>query len=532
MVHLWINGLGYIAFARNGAMLERTVIDPTVLSPERLIYEANPVLGEGLTRRARQWQHRDGIPLSGDFDLTADQIAQYEQLTAAAKADPENRAKAEALADRYHEARVDTLAQHASISREEAATRIPKQTPAEREGREQLLQPDDVVEIQGKRLTVAELLAHGAEYDNLAMPDPVEGSKYGVGTAKFFYNNGISPCIHSFAHGLNTVYRLKTLEHRGGLSGGHDHHPTGRNPGFDIDRAEPLDRSTFPNQKPGKGGEVKPLATIPNVDHLLKGYGIEANYNVIGKEVVIRIPGVTGTSDNYANVMIEYITSLATLNGISAGQVPGYVSVIADRNPINPVATWITSKPWDGVDRLPAVYATLEVREDFPITLKQTLMYRWLLSAVAAALMPTGFRTRGVLVLQGRQLLGKTSWFLALVPDPLLKDSVILTGHHLDPANKDSLTTAIKHWLVEMGELDSSFRKDVARLKGFLTSDKDKVRRPYARTNSEYQRRTVFCASVNEETFLVDPTGNSRFWTLPVIEINHLHGIDMQQVFA
>ena len=94
------------------------------------------------------------------------------------------------------------------------------------------------------------------------------------------------------------------------------------------------------------------------------------------------------------------------------------------------------------------------------------------------------------------------------------------------------MTTAIKHWLVEMGELDSSFRKDIARLKGYLTSDKDKVRRPYARTNSEYQRRTVFCASVNEETFLVDPTGNSRFWTLPVIEINYQHDIDMQQVFA
>jgi len=30
VVHLWINGFGYIAFARNGAMLERTIIDPTV----------------------------------------------------------------------------------------------------------------------------------------------------------------------------------------------------------------------------------------------------------------------------------------------------------------------------------------------------------------------------------------------------------------------------------------------------------------------------------------------------------------------
>ena len=321
VVHFWINGLGYIAFARNGAMLERTIIDTTVESPERLIYEANPVLGAGLTRRAREWQHRDGTPLSGDFDLTADQIAQYEQLTAAAKADPENRAKAEALADQYHEARVDTLAKHESIGREAAAKRIPKQTPAERESREQFLQPDDVLEIQCKRLTVAELLAHGGEYDNLAMPDPVEGAEYGLTTAKFFYNNGISPCIHSFAHGLRTVYRLRSLGHRGELSYGSDYRSSVADSGFDIDRAEPLDRSTFPNQKPVKNGEITLLSTIPNVAHLLKGYSISVQYDVIRKEVDTRVPGVSGTSENYANVMIEYITSLAKLNGIPAGQI-------------------------------------------------------------------------------------------------------------------------------------------------------------------------------------------------------------------
>jgi len=74
-------------------------------------------LGAGLTRRARQWHHQEGIPLSGDFDLTADEIAKFEQLTAEAKADPENRKKAETLADRYHETRVDALAKHESISR-------------------------------------------------------------------------------------------------------------------------------------------------------------------------------------------------------------------------------------------------------------------------------------------------------------------------------------------------------------------------------------------------------------------------------
>jgi predicted P-loop ATPase len=364
------------------------------------------------------------------------------------------------------------------------------------------------------------------------MPDPIEGSRYGMTTAKFYWNEGQIPCIHSFAHGVKTVYRFKGHAPVRAISDRHNRCPSSTGSDFNIDQAQRLDPSTFPNQRFGSRGEIRLLATIPNVDHMLKGYGIEANYDVIRKEVDIRVPGVAGISDNYSNVMIEYITSLATLNGIAAGQIPGYVSVIADRNPINPVAIWIASNAWDGVNRLPEVYGTLVVREDFPATLKEILIYRWLLSAVAAALMPTGFRTRGVLVLQGRQLLGKTSWFLALIPDSLLRDSVILTGHHLDPANKDSMTTAIKHWIVEMGELDSTFRKDVARLKGFLTSDKDKVRRPYAKTNSDYQRRTVFCASVNEETYLVDPTGNSRFWTLPVVEINYQHDINMQQVFA
>lgn len=532
VVNLWINGLGYIAFARNGAILERCIVDLSVLSPERLIYEAEPALGDGLSRHPMEWQHRAGPAFSADLSLTQDEIDEYERLVASAKANPGNTAKADELAGIYHEGKVDALARHKSISREEAEQLIPKQTPAEREGKECLLHPDDIIEIQSQQLSVTELLQRGSEFDNQAMPDPVEGSDYGLTTAMFFFNNGISPCIHSFAHGLKTVYKLNVPEATAAVANKQNHCPTGTGSDFDIDQAQPLDPDTFPHQKLGKSGEIRLLSTIPNVDRLLKGHGIEARYDVIRKEDDIQIPGVPGISENFANVIIEYVTSLATLNGISAGQIPGYVSVIANRNLFNPVQTWIKSKPWDGTDRLPDVYGTLVVREDFPVKLKEILIYRWLLSAVAAALMSTGFRTRGVLVLQGRQLLGKTSWILALIPESLLRDSVILTGHHLDPSNKDSMTTAIKHWIVELGELDSSFRKDVARLKGFLTSDRDKVRRPYARTNSEYQRRTVFAASVNEETFLVDPTGNSRFWTLPVVEIDYRHDIDMQQVFA
>ncbi len=67
-VRLWNAGMGFISFARNGAMLERTIIDLSVLSPERLIYESRPVLGEGLKQKERQWTHVKGKAFKGSSD--------------------------------------------------------------------------------------------------------------------------------------------------------------------------------------------------------------------------------------------------------------------------------------------------------------------------------------------------------------------------------------------------------------------------------------------------------------------------------
>jgi putative DNA primase/helicase len=160
-------------------------------------------------------------------------------------------------------------------------------------------------------------------------------------------------------------------------------------------------------------------------------------------------------------------------------------------------------------------------------------MADWL-SAVAAALThgDRRFKARGVLTLQGGQGIGKTTWIAMLLPAGPMRNDFVKLDHHLDGANKDSIIGAIQHFIVEIGELDSSFKKDVARLKGFLTSDCDKLRRPYARGEAEYPRRTVFAATVNDETFLVDTTGNSRFWTIAVERLDYVHTIDMQQVFA
>ncbi len=285
----------------------------------------------------------------------------------------------------------------------------------------------------------------------------------------------------------------------------------------------------FPDQK--QPGSKKVLATINNVAYLLDQAGIRCRYNTIKKKVEVELPGHQGTPDNLDNVAVTTIISLATSVRMSHTLVPEYINAVADLNAYNPVADWIRSKPWDGMDRLAEVYASVIAQPDYPDELKKDLLRKWLRSAAAAATVPA-YKGRGVLTLQGRQGIGKTSWVKALVSNPALRESVIKIDHHLDAGNKDSILGAIGHWIVEIGELDSSFRRDVARLKGFLTADSDRLRRPYDRREAEYPRRTVFLATVNDGHFLVDRTGNSRWWTIAVDALDFHHRIDMQQVFA
>lgn len=296
-----------------------------------------------------------------------------------------------------------------------------------------------------------------------------------------------------------------------------------------LARPVDLDPREFPD-KPLGG--LNPPATVDNVRHMLKANRITVRYNVIKKRTEIVVPWLVGSTENADSVAMTHIQSLASRYGMPTGHVPAIVEALGDANSYNPAAAWMTSKPWDGVDRVPDMCATLTAREGFPQPLKNMLIHRWLLSVAAAALQPAGFRTRGVLTLQGAQGLGKTSWGLSLIDDPVLKKTLIKTDHHLDAGNKDSLLGVIDHLIAEVGELESSLKRDVSRLKGFLTSGTDKIRRPYGRVTVEYQRRTVFYATVNAADFLVDHTGNTRWWTIPVVAIDCDHGIDMQQVFA
>lgn len=278
----------------------------------------------------------------------------------------------------------------------------------------------------------------------------------------------------------------------------------------------------------------KPLATIDNLDEICRRIGVRIRYNVISKEEEVLIPGESFLMDNQANASLALLESWCAKFRMPTGNLASFVTYLADKNPYNPVANWITSKPWDGKSRLQALYDT--VIEKHPRVLpdgrrlRDVLIFRWMLSAVDAAFNPNGVSAHGVLTFQGDQYVGKTKWFKQLAPADL---NVIKEGVILKPDDRDSVKQACSFWLVELGELDSTFRKsDIAALKAFITNRTDVLRRAYARKESQYARRTVFFGSVNPKEFLHDPTGNRRYWTIELAGLKLDHGIDMQQVWA
>ena len=269
----------------------------------------------------------------------------------------------------------------------------------------------------------------------------------------------------------------------------------------------------------------KYLNTKGNVQGVMTLNGITCAYNVIKKRMEIEVPDTKFIQDMQDESALIEIEDRCIQMDIPATKVRDYLKLLAVE--YNPVKDWMESRAWDGQSRLQDFLDSITSADK---SLKEMLMKKWLISCVAAACEPNGVSLEGILVFQGAQGLGKTLWFKRLAD---YDQGWLLEGATLNPSDKDSVKQAVSHWLVELGELQSTFkRSDMDQLKAFCTKKVDELRLPYDRAFTTYQRRTAFYASVNEREFLIDTTGNRRFWVIPVTGIDVNHGVDMQQLWS
>tara|TARA_R110002167_G_scaffold17527_8_gene66857 strand:+ start:4267 stop:6483 length:2217 start_codon:yes stop_codon:yes gene_type:complete len=267
------------------------------------------------------------------------------------------------------------------------------------------------------------------------------------------------------------------------------------------------------------------LNTKENVRGVMILNKISCLYNVIKKRMEITVPESNFIQDMQEEAALIDIEDRCIQMNIPHTKVRDYLKLLAVE--YNPVRDWMESRRWDGESRLQSFLDSITSPNQ---ALKEMLMKKWLISCVAAACEPKGVELEGILVFQGAQGLGKTLWFKRLAN---YDEGWLLEGATLNPSDKDSVKQAVSHWIVELGEIESTFKKsDIDQLKAFVTKKTDELRLPYDRAFTTYQRRTAFYASVNAREFLTDTSGNRRFWVIPVAGIDVNHGVDMQQLWA
>jgi predicted P-loop ATPase len=142
--------------------------------------------------------------------------------------------------------------------------------------------------------------------------------------------------------------------------------------------------------------------------------------------------------------------------------------------------------------------------------LDNAYLKRHLIGSVARRYKP-GCKMDTMLVLKGGQGIKKSTFFSTLYGDEFF-DS---TPADAAGSSKDELLRLHINWCNEWGELDGVMsKKDAARIKAELSNPRDTFRPPYGRNSRRFPRRFVNVGSTNRDSFLVDSTGDRRFWVI------------------
>ena len=280
-----------------------------------------------------------------------------------------------------------------------------------------------------------------------------------------------------------------------------------------------------------KSEHKRRILDLETFEQYLLENGISVRYNVITKEAEIQgVNSIFNPETLAADLHIILHDQLKKEFRCTKELVADLLGVIAGKYRFNPVIDMLRDVKWDYTDRIEPLFDILHLSAED--NLSRTLVSKWLFQcwAMAQNELKDGYGADGLLVLQGPQGIGKTSFVRKLGVRPEL----VKLGQYIDTHDKDTTRRCTSAWIVELGELETTLRSDLERLKAFITAERDEYRLPYGRADQIQARRTSLIATCNTERFLIDPTGSRRFWTVPVekIDLDRLAEFDSLQLWA
>jgi hypothetical protein len=521
----WKKGYGEIKISKNGSLLSRHLFDKAVYSPERLIFEAPPSLGKGLALAPTYPLFREGgsVDCSNIKPLSTDQQTELANLITEAK--EKIRPRATKVKKAYIKNEIENLMSNGMSERNAQVTAAQHSNNILTENF--TLYGSNNAGGDWKAVNVSELLENPEQFTDWTFNDPFEELGVQRPRAKLLL------CPKTVGS-TEKVWKIRSFRHGESF---YEIEPPAAIPESILDLDLPIPR--FSELAPHKSKKGVILATVKNLKLLADCYGVSFKYDVISRKKEINFYHSVPTGDLSNDANIWRLTSLCNMNELQNNVVGLLPALFAD-NEVNPVLDHIKSNVWDGVSRIDALLNTLTLLNDDDKDYAREILTKWLIQCVAAAdlaksspLTAKGIaraKFESVFILSGKQGGSKTDWLEKLVPFELRKYHA--KGVLLDMSSKDSIFETTSNWVVELGELDATFRKsDISALKAFLSNSVDVIRRPYDLAANEYRRRSSFCATVNDSTFLHDTTGNRRYLPLNVVSCDKHHNVDMNQVW-
>ena len=176
-------------------------------------------------------------------------------------------------------------------------------------------------------------------------------------------------------------------------------------------------------------------------------------------------------------------------------------------HPVEKYLSGLSSTPPVSIDNLAERYLGNKSK------LANLLIKKTLIAAVARMLKP-GCEVHSVLILfSPQQGIGKSSFLKTLANErDWFNDTVPKIS-----VNKDLCLKLHQHWITEIGEIDTKFRRNQEdEIKDFITSSKDSFRPAYTKKLQKCRRRFILTGTTNNGSFLRDQTGSRRYWIVPV----------------
>lgn len=291
-----------------------------------------------------------------------------------------------------------------------------------------------------------------------------------------------------------------------------------------VDPPKTMDFNYFIHLKENKKGEITGIkSTYENFEIMCKYYKIKVAYDKIGKDKI-------NSLEQDANSFITTIKSLLTLNNMDKGVALDYINKLAITNQKNIFKVTMDNIIWDGISRLEEFYNTIEVDREL-IETRNLYLLKWCQQMLYQALFEGDKKiARNILILKGKQNIGKSTWVKSLLPLNLQK--YIGQGMALNTNDDMSKLAVLKNLIVELAELEQSFKKtDINQFKSFFGVTEDTLNIKYVAEPVTFERTTSFIGTINDDTFLKDRSGSTRFLVLPVNKLNGFHEIDMLQVY-